>query len=408
LVQILVYGAVISAIYAMLAVGFTLIFGVARILNLAHGSFYALGAYAAYTFTAVAHLPLWLAFVLAVLFVAAFGMAMERVLVRPLRRSSLAVLLITLAVALMVEQMLLLVFGSEARNVPSMVNATYHFAGVDISSQRLLALVGAILILASLWLFMQHTRLGSAILAISQDAEAAQYMGIPSDRIYSIVMGLSAGIAAAAGILVAPFQTVIPGMGLLPLIKAFAIVVVGGERWSSGVRTERWRDRRERSEVRGLRQQPARNRTDTGGSDDASMQALFFYWGPPRSGKGTILRVMTKLIGALNTQHPSIHTLAGRFGLEGCIGKSLIQITDMDCDDPKALSTAASKINAISGQDNIAVERKGIGDWNGLLPGRIVMAGNNLPNFGSHAAATAARLLIFPFDVTFLGTERDA
>jgi len=228
LVQILVYGAVISAIYAMLAVGFTLIFGVARILNLAHGSFYALGAYAVYTFTAVVHLPLWLASVLAVLFVAAFGMVMERVLVRPLRRSSLAVLLITLAVALMVEQMLLLVFGSEARNVPSMVNATYHFAGVDISSQRLLALGGAILILTSLWLFMQHTRLGSAILAISQDAEAAQYMGIPSDRIYSIVMGLSAGMAAAAGVLVAPFQTVIPGMGLLPLFKAFAIVVVGG------------------------------------------------------------------------------------------------------------------------------------------------------------------------------------
>ena len=212
----------------MLAVGFTLIFGVARILNLAHGSFYALGAYAVYTFTAKAHLPLWLAAVLAVLFVAAFGMAMERVLVRPLRRSQLAVLLITLAVALMVEQVLLLVFGSEARNVPSMVNATYHFAGVDISAQRLLALGGGICILTGLWLFMQHTRLGTAILAISQDAEAAQYMGIPSDRIYSIVMGLSAGIAAAAGILVAPFQTVIPGMGLLPLVKAFAIVVVGG------------------------------------------------------------------------------------------------------------------------------------------------------------------------------------
>jgi branched-chain amino acid transport system permease protein len=208
LVQILVYGAVISAIYAMLAVGFTLIFGVARILNLAHGSFYALGAYAVYTFTAVAHLPLWLASVL--------------------RRSMLAVLLITLAVALMVEQVLLLVFGSEARNVPSMVNATYHFAGVDISAQRLLALMGGILILTGLWLFMQRTRLGTAILAVSQDAEAAQYMGIPSDRIFSIVMGLSAGIAAAAGVLVAPFQTVIPGMGLLPLVKAFAIVVVGG------------------------------------------------------------------------------------------------------------------------------------------------------------------------------------
>ncbi len=203
---------------------FTLIFGVARILNLAHGSFYALGAYAVYTLTANAHLPLWLAAIAAVLLVAAFGIVVERVLVRPLRKSMLAVLLITLAVALMVEQVLLLVFGSEARNVPSIVDVTYHFLGVDISGQHLLALAGAIVILVGLWLFLQFTRIGSAILAVSQDAEAAQYieyMGIPSDRIYSIVMGLSAGIAVAAGVLVAPFQTVIPSMGLLPLVEAF-------------------------------------------------------------------------------------------------------------------------------------------------------------------------------------------
>jgi len=227
-VQILVYGAVISAIYAMLAVGFTLIFGVARILNLAHGSFYALGAYIVYTLTANARLPLWLAAIAAILLVAFFGIAVERVLVRPLRRSTLAVLMITLAVALMVEQVLLLIFGSEARNVPSMVNATVRLLGVEVSGQRVVALTCGIAVLVGLWLFMQRTRLGSAILAISQDAEAAQYMGIPSDRIYSLVMGLSAGIAAAAGVLVAPFQTVIPSMGLLPLVKAFAIVVVGG------------------------------------------------------------------------------------------------------------------------------------------------------------------------------------
>jgi branched-chain amino acid transport system permease protein len=193
LLNVIIYGAVISAIYAMLAVGFTLIFGVARILNLAHGAFYALGAYAAYSLTAI-----------------------------------FAVLMITLAVALMVEQILLLTFGSEARNVPSMVTATLQIGGVDIGGQRLLALGMSIAILTGLWLFMQHTRLGAAILAISQDAEAARYMGIPSDRIYSIVMGLSAGIAAAAGVLVAPFQSVIPSMGLLPLVKAFAIVIVGG------------------------------------------------------------------------------------------------------------------------------------------------------------------------------------
>ncbi|HJT07517.1 MAG TPA: branched-chain amino acid ABC transporter permease [Stellaceae bacterium] len=228
MIDVLVYGAVISAIYAMLAVGFTLIFGVARILNLAHGSFYALGAYGAYVLTADAHLPLLLAAAVSVLFVAGFGVAMERVLVRPLRRSALAVLMITLAVSLMVEQILLLTFGSEARNVPSMVDATFSIGGVEISGQRLLALAGGLVILLGLWLFMQKTRLGAAILAVSQDAEGAQCMGIPSDRIFSIVMGLSAGIAAAAGVLVAPFQTVIPGMGLLPLVKAFAIVIVGG------------------------------------------------------------------------------------------------------------------------------------------------------------------------------------
>jgi branched-chain amino acid transport system permease protein len=227
-VEILAYGAVISAIYAMLAVGFTLIFGVARILNLAHGCFYALGAYLVYALTAHAHLPLVPAAVIAVVVVAFFGVGVERVLVRPLRRSMLAVLMITLAVSLMVEQVLLLTFGSEARNVPSMVSGTLHLGRADISGQRIVALAGGILVLTALWLFMQHTRLGSAILAISQDAEAALYMGIPSDRIYSIVMGLSAGIAAAAGVLVAPFQTVIPGMGLLPLVKAFAIVIVGG------------------------------------------------------------------------------------------------------------------------------------------------------------------------------------
>lgn len=226
---ILVYGAVISAVYALLAVGFTLIFGVARILNLAHGAFYALGAYTVYVLTAFAGFPLAVAAICSVLLVAIFGIALERFLVRPLRpQGSLAILMITLAVGLMVEQILLLAFGSEARNVPSFVNATFTVLGVELSGQRIIAFVGSVVILTALWAFLQFTRLGAAILAVSQSPEGARYMGIPSDRIFSAVMGLSAAIAAAAGVLVAPFQTVIPGMGLLPLVKAFAIVVVGG------------------------------------------------------------------------------------------------------------------------------------------------------------------------------------
>jgi branched-chain amino acid transport system permease protein len=227
LLEILIVGAVSSAIYAMLAVGFTLIFGVARILNLAHGSFYALGAYGAYFFTTL-KMPLLPAALLSISLVAVFGVAVERVLIRPMRRSQLAVLMITLAVALVVEQALFLTFGSEYRNVPAFIDTKFTIGGVDVAGARLLALVVCAVVIGALWLFIQHTRLGSAILAISQDAQAAQYMGIPSDRIFSVVMGISAALAAAAGVLAGPFLTVQPTMWLLPIVKAFAIVVVGG------------------------------------------------------------------------------------------------------------------------------------------------------------------------------------
>ena len=228
MLEILIVGAVSSAIYAMLAVGFTLIFGVARVLNLAHGSFYALGAYGAYFFTSHLKLPLLPAALLSIALVAGFGIVIERVFIRPMRSSQLAVLMITLAVALVIEQALLLTFGSEYRNVPAFVDAKFTIGGVDIGGARLLALGASVAVIAALWLFIQRTRLGSAILAISQDPVAAEYMGIPSDRIFAIVMGISAALAATAGILAGPFLTVQPTMWLLPIVKAFAIVVVGG------------------------------------------------------------------------------------------------------------------------------------------------------------------------------------
>ncbi len=228
MLEILIVGAVSSAIYAMLAVGFTLIFGVARVLNLAHGSFYALGAYGAYFFTSHLKLPLLPAALLSIALVALFGIVIERVFIRPMRSSQLAVLMITLAVALVVEQALFLTFGSEYRNVPAFVDTKFTIGGVDVGGARLLALGVSVVVIVALWVFIQRTRLGSAILAISQDPLAAEYMGIPSDRIFAIVMGISAALAATAGILAGPFLTVQPTMWLLPIVKAFAIVVVGG------------------------------------------------------------------------------------------------------------------------------------------------------------------------------------
>ena len=226
--EIIIYGAVTSAIYAMLAVGFTLIFGVARVLNLSHGTFYALGAYFTYTYNGLLKIPLLLAALLAIVTVALFGVAMERVLVRPLRHSGLAVLMITLAMSLLIEQVLLLTFGSEYQNVQSLVSDKVIVFGVDIGGQRLLALGVSAVLISGLWLFIQRTRLGNAILAVSQDAEGAQYMGININRVFATVMGMSAALAATAGVLVAPFLTVQPSMGLVPMTKAFSIVILGG------------------------------------------------------------------------------------------------------------------------------------------------------------------------------------
>jgi branched-chain amino acid transport system permease protein len=226
--EILIHGAVSSAIYAMLAVGFTLIFGVARVLNLAHGSFYALGAYGTYVATAILGWPLLPAALMAIALVALFGVVIEKIFIRPLRHSQLGVLMITLAISLVIEQALFLIFGSEYRNVPAFIQSKVTIGGIDIAGQRLLTVAVAVVAIGALYLFIQRTRLGSAILAISQDAEAAKYMGIPSDRIFSLVMAISAALAALAGVLAGPFLSVQPTMHLLPIMKAFAIVIVGG------------------------------------------------------------------------------------------------------------------------------------------------------------------------------------
>src|SRR3982750_3338897 len=147
----------------MLAVGFTLIFGVARVLNRAPGSFYALGAYGAYVLPSQLKLPLLAAALISIGLVVVFGIVVERVFIRPMRKSQLAVLMITLAVALVVEQTLFLTFGSEYRNVPAFVDAKFTIGGVDVGGARLLALGVGTLLIGALWLFIQRTRLGSAI-----------------------------------------------------------------------------------------------------------------------------------------------------------------------------------------------------------------------------------------------------
>lgn len=226
--EIIVYGAVTSAIYALLAIGFALVFGVARILNLGHGAFYMLGAYFAYLFAVLLGLPLLVAAALATVAAAGLGWALERWLIRPHRASSMAVLMVTLAFLLVVQQVVLVVFGSEVINVPAFAEKKYTVLGAAVGGQQLLTVAVAACSLALLWALLRHTRLGAAILALSQDPLAAQYVGIPIHRISGVVLALSAAFAALAGVMAGPFLSSSPFMALPALVKAFAIVIVGG------------------------------------------------------------------------------------------------------------------------------------------------------------------------------------
>jgi branched-chain amino acid transport system permease protein len=226
--DVLILGAINSAIYAMLALGFTLIFGVGRVVNLAHGSFYAMGVYIAYTLVVVLGLPLLIGTTAAVLAVAGIGLAMDRVLIRPLRHSVLAVLIITVVFALFTEQVIFAFYGYTSRNIPSFTTNTLTLLGVTVAGQRAIAFAAGVIALSLVWLLVYRTRFGNAILAVAQDREAATYLGIDVDHVSRTVMVLSAALAAMAGVLVAPVLVVSPQMWVLPLIKSFAVVILGG------------------------------------------------------------------------------------------------------------------------------------------------------------------------------------
>jgi len=140
-------------------------------------------------------------------------------------------------------------------------------------------------------------------------------------------------------------------------------------------------------------------------SGDTSFHVVPHFWGVTRGGKGTTLRVLDEVVGPDNVCSPSIQELGGTFGLQTALGMSLIQVTDMDTEEKSASNVAVSRILAISGEDHVSVQRKNLTSWKGHLPGRVVIVSSSLPDFGGHATALAARLLVVPYDVSFLGRE---
>ena len=229
LLSIFVLGTIWGAIYSLIAVGFTLILGVAGIVNLAHGAFYMIGAYLAYTFMSILKLNVVLSALLAVAGVAVIGMILDQVGIRPFRENHAYQVVLTLIFGqTFCRQVIYAIYGAHGKSVKNFINGDIELAGMYISYQKLLIVFAAILVVSLLWMFIKKTKTGKSIAAVEQNKVASILMGIRYERVYMITMGISAALAALAGVLASPIIEAEPGMSSFPLFKAFAIVVIGG------------------------------------------------------------------------------------------------------------------------------------------------------------------------------------
>jgi len=226
--DILVTGLVNGSAYALLAIGFSLIFGVARIVNIAHTAFYMLAAYCLYALLVQAGLGVALSSVLAVVSVTLLSVACYRLVIEPVRQHEAAVLIATIALALIFQETMLRIFGGNYLGVPSAIEGMANVFGMGIPWQRLLILIIAGGMLAATWFLLYRTRLGLAIRATANDLEVANLMGMDVHRVAMFTVAISVALAAIAGVVVAPVFVVDPFMWLAPLVTVLSIVVLGG------------------------------------------------------------------------------------------------------------------------------------------------------------------------------------
>ncbi|MBN1690505.1 MAG: branched-chain amino acid ABC transporter permease [Dehalococcoidia bacterium] len=223
-IQALVTGGV----YALLAVGFSLIFGVARMVNLAHTSFLMLAAYGMFYTTYRLGLDIFTAILISLVATVVIGLVSYKLFIDRIREHEVTVMLITLALATIFQECMVLAFGAHFREAPTLIPGFVELMGVKISYQHLLTIAVVAVVLVAIWLLLTRTKLGIAIRATAQDTEVANLMGINVSRILFIAMGVAAGLAAIAGIVVAPLWVVYPYMWMNPLVMIMAIVVLGG------------------------------------------------------------------------------------------------------------------------------------------------------------------------------------
>jgi branched-chain amino acid transport system permease protein len=222
-------GLAVGCIYGLVALGFVLIYKATELVNFAQGDVMMLGAFTCYMFVVWDGLGYWAAFALAVAVVALFGAVLDAaVLRRVLGQPQFAVVMLTIGLGAIFRSFASITWGSEIYTLPTPFSArATRIGGVSISHEYVSIIVGTVLLCAVLYAFFTYTKAGVAMQAASQNQLAAYYMGIPVKRMFSLIWAISAGVAAIAGVLLAPVSLIDINLGFIGL-KAFAAAVLGG------------------------------------------------------------------------------------------------------------------------------------------------------------------------------------
>jgi len=229
----LINGLSLGSVYAIIALGYTMVYGIAKMLNFAHGDVIMVGGFVVYIFTSGLGVNPFLAVLISIVICTTLGITIEKIAYKPLRKASpLAVLITAIGVSYFLQNLALLVFGSDTKLFTSVVKIpAIQIAGgqIVITGETIVTIIACIIIMTILTLFIKKTKAGQAMLAVSEDKEAAELMGVNVNATISLTFAIGSGLAAIAGVLLcSAYPTLNPYTGSMPGIKAFVAAVFGG------------------------------------------------------------------------------------------------------------------------------------------------------------------------------------
>lgn len=231
LVQTIINGISIGATYTLIGLGLTVIYSVFRLLNLAHGEFYMLGAYVSFFFITVLEVPFFISIVISMIVIGLVGLVVERLVIRPLQdHAESDILIATIGLLFFLENLALFFFKPVFRSIsnPIPAESVVRFAGQSISGQRLMVFVITVILVVILHYFNSRTKIGKQMRSVAQDKETSQLMGINVKLIGQVAFFLGCALAALAGTLMGSLQTISPDMGFNPLLYGMVVVILGG------------------------------------------------------------------------------------------------------------------------------------------------------------------------------------